>query len=194
MTTRRPADPDRSTAAKLFAQLEQRTEQLALINGVLRTIVCGAPLPEILKAFASNLKRLCPFDRCSISIYDERHQVFHRPYMIIDGRVRETKEEPRKAGATILSRVIETRQPLLRRNIRSDDPRFEADRRLLRKGFASELFFPLQVGDKPFGTFNLCAFEGNRLDERHVRLLHDVVPAIAVAVWQHLSREKFIFV
>lgn len=186
--------PDIAPASKLLAALEERTEQLAIINGVLRTIVSGAPLPDILRVFASNLKTIVPFDRCSIAISDERRRVFHVPYMLMGGSVQETRERARPFASSPLSKVIETRRPLLRRNIRKEKNRFPTDRHFMKRGFGCELLVPLQVGDKPFGTFNMGAFEPERLTEAHLRIVQEIIPAIAVAVWHHLMHEKFIFV
>jgi transcriptional regulator with GAF, ATPase, and Fis domain len=185
-----PESPeDRSLANRLLSILDQREEQLALINGVLRTIVGGATLPQILKVFAGNLKTLCPFDRCSISIYDEKARVFNVPYMIFEGHVQETNDAPRPFGSTILSKVIETRQPLLRRNlvVEEKEKRYEHDTDFVKRGFSSELIFPLTVANRAFGTFNIASFEADRLTEKHIYLIQDLIPAVSIAVWQHLE-------
>ena len=181
-------DGERSLPNRLLAQLEERTEQLALINGVLRTIVAGAALPHILKVFASNLKTICPFDRCSISLYDARRKIFKVPYMVMGGKVVETRERPRPFASSPLSRVVTTRRPMLRRNVRAERKTYEIDRAFLAKGYACEMLLPLQVGDEVLGTFNLGTWEADRFSGDHLRLLQDVVPAIAVAVWSHRRR------
>lgn len=156
---------------------------------MLRTIISGAELPEILRVFASNLKAVCPFDRCSISLYDEKEGVFHVPYMVFRGRVTETGEPARPFASTPLSEVVRTGRPLLRQDIAGEGGRFHSDTDFSRKGIACEMLFPLQVGGKPFGTFNLAAFEPRSLTESHLALLADLVPAVAVAAWNHVRRK-----
>ncbi len=186
----RRGKPESSSTSRLLRELETRTEQLALINGVLRTIVSGAPLPDILRVFASNLKTICPFDRCSISIYDDGQNVFHVPYMVMGGRVQETKEAPRPFASTPLSEAIRTGRPVVRRDIRSEQKHFDADGAFTKKGFGCEMLVPLQVGPKPFGTFNIGAFEADRLTDDHLRAVAEIIPAIAVAVWQHMRPQR----
>ncbi len=180
------AEAASSLANKLLKMLDQRTEQLGLINGVLRTIIAGASLPEILRVFGSNLKTLCPFDRCSIALYDEKERMFRVPWAIIDGRLTETSDAPRPYESTVLSKVIETRSPLLRKNLARDPLRFKNDAVFLQKGYGSELLFPLSVANRVFGTFNIVTFESDRLSERQMYLVQEVIPAVSVAVWQHV--------
>lgn len=181
--------PDTVTAARLLGELDERTQQVALINGVLRTILTGAPLTDILRVFASNLKSLCPFDRCSVALYDEKRRTFRVPYMVFGGRVIETGEPARTYGSSPLARAVETGRAVLRRDIMKETRKFAADTQFLRKGFASELLLPLEAGARPVGTFNLACFEAGRLEERHVDLLRELVPAIAMAVW-HRARAR----
>ncbi len=185
--------PQIAPTSKLLRQLEERTEQLAIINGILRTIVSGAALPDILRVFASNLKTIVPFDRCSIAVFDEKRKVFHVPYMVMGGKVQETHESARPFESSPLSKVIETREAVVRRNLKKDKSAFDTDTRFLKVGFACEMLLPLQVGEKPFGTFNMAAFESDGLTEGHLKIVGEIIPAIAVAVWHHLGSQKFIF-
>src|SRR5574341_1525024 len=96
-TKKRPGGPAPVTAPasdpaapRLVSALEERTEQLALVNGMLRTAVGAASLADVLRVFASNLKTICPFDRMSVALYDAERNVFHVPYACLAGRVEET--------------------------------------------------------------------------------------------------------
>ena len=179
--------------AELLRRLDNKEEQLALVNGIMRTIIAGASITELLKVFASNLKVVVPYDRASISLVDYEREVFHIPFMIMGGKVKETKEAPRPFGSTILTQAIEERRPILRSDVRRERE-FPTDTDFIEKGFATEMIFPLQVGDKVFGTFQVGCFEAGRLTADHLRLLTEVVPAIAVAVYQHFADQKFVFV
>lgn len=183
----------RKRCAELLQRLDLKAEQLALVNGVMRTIITGAALTDLLKVFASNLKTVVPFDRASVSLVDYEREVFHIPFKIQGGRVVETKEAPRPFGTTILSAVVEERRPVLRSDLRKE-ARFATDADFIQKGFATEIIFPLEVGDKVFGTFQVGCFEADRLTDGHMRLLREIVPAVAVAVYQHFSDQKFVFV
>jgi len=174
---------------RFLSQLDEKSEQLALVNGVLRTAVGAASLPEILRVFGSNLKTICPFDRLSVSLYDAERGLFNVPYAYLAGRVVETHEPPRAYADTPLSQVIETRQPLLRKNIQAE-MNFRMDRDFVKQGLGCEVIFPLLAGERPFGTFQMSCFEPGRLTERHLAFVRDLIPAIAIVVHQFVSREN----
>jgi hypothetical protein len=136
------------TTEKLLAQVQELSDQLALVDGVLRTITAGAPLNEVLQAFASNVKLLCPFDTCSVAVYDEERNLFHVPYVAAGGRVTGPTDRPFESA--VLSEVVRGGKPLLRRNVREDFGHFGGG-----PAVGCDMIFPLQVGTRPFGTFNV---------------------------------------
>jgi GAF domain-containing protein len=196
MTTRRTRGPrtseapiteTRAFARKMVAQLEEKSDQLALVNGMLRTAIGAASLAEVLRVFASNLKSICPFDRLSVSIYDAGRNLFRVPYAYLGGQVIEVKEGPWGWADTPLARAVETRQPFFRKSI-NQAAAPGADREFVRLGLGCAAIFPLLVGDRAFGTFQLGCFEAGRLTERHVALLQEFLPAIAIVVQRFTGR------
>jgi transcriptional regulator with GAF, ATPase, and Fis domain len=166
---------------RLVDELVGKARVLALVNGVLRTTLAAQSLPEVLMAMAPNLKELCPFDRMSVSLYDPQRKLFYTPYEYMKARVVETREQPRAWAETPLAQVIETGRPLLRRERRAGAP-LSTDTATLRKGPGCEAIFPLLSGENPFGTFQVGCLEWDRLSERHVEEMEEVLPAIASAV------------
>lgn len=180
---RAPAVPDDSPAERLLAQLDEKIRQLALVNGILRRTVGAPSLGDVLGVFASNLKESVPFDRMSVALCDPRARVFRVPFIYFGGRVQENKEAPRPYADTPLSKVIESREPMLRKNI-SADMSFARDREFVSKGLTCEMIFPLVAGPAAFGTYQMSAFEPGRLTERHLAIVTDLIPAITVVVHQ----------
>ena len=156
---------------------------MALVNGILRRTVGAYSLGEVLGVFASNLKESVPFDRMSVALYDAGAKVFRVPFIYFGGRVQENKEAPRPYADTPLSKVVETGQSLLRKNI-SAEMSFARDREFLNKGLTCEMIFPLIAGETAFGTYQMSAFEPGRLTERHLAIVHDLIPAVTVVVHQ----------
>jgi hypothetical protein len=181
-----PAPRD-DASERLLAQLDERIRQLALVNGVLRTAVGAATLGEVLGVFASNLKESVPFDRMSVALCNPQKRVFHVPFIYFGGRVQENLEAPRPYADTPLTRVIETGQPLLRKNI-SAEMTFTRDREFLQKGLTCEMIFPLLVGSAPFGTFQVSCFEPGRLTEKHLSIVGDLIPAIAIVTHRLIEK------
>lgn len=166
---------------RLVEELVGKARVLALVNGLLRTTLAAGSLPEVLLALAPNLKELCPFDRLSVSLFDPRRKVFHTPYAYMKAKVEETGEAPKAWSETTLSKVIETRRPLLRR----EEPRtapIGTDTQMLKKGPGCEAIFPLLAGDSAFGTFQVSCLERERLLEAHIEQVNELIPAISSAV------------
>ncbi|MBI2932442.1 MAG: GAF domain-containing protein [Planctomycetes bacterium] len=178
------------TAAKLLGELDKRVEQLAIVNGVLRAVSGGAGFADILRVFASNLKKLCPFDRCSIALYDDQERLFHIPYAAIGNRFGESGESSRSPESSPLGEVLRTRQPILRRHIEAEERRFDSDTDLAKMGLHAEVLLPLQVGPRFLGALHLATYETDRLDEDHVRLIQDLLPAVSVALWIRSAKER----
>ena len=184
--TRREAAPRNDASGRLLAQLDEKIRQLALVNGVLRTAVGAATIGEVLGVFASNLKESVPFDRMSVALCDPAKRVFRVPFIYFGGRVQENLEPPRPYADTPLTRVVETGQPLLRKNI-SAEMSFTRDREFLQKGLTCEMIFPLLSGATPFGTFQVSCFEPGRLTDRHLSSLADLIPAIAIVTHRYIG-------
>jgi len=171
---------------RLLTQLDEKIRQLALVNGVLRTAVTASSISEILGVFASNLKESVPFDRLSVALCDPAKRHFRVPFIYFGGRVQENREPPRPYADTPLTRVVETGQPLLRKNI-SSEMNFARDREFVEKGLRCEMILPLTAGGAIFGTFQMSCFEPGRLTERHLAILGDLLPAIAIVTHRFVA-------
>lgn len=171
------SDPKR----RLVEELVQKARVLALANGILRTTLAAGSLPEVLLALAPNLKEICPFDRLSVSLYDPERKLFHIPYAYLKANVSETGDGPQPAADTPLAQVIATRRPLLRRAEKREGP-LSTDTALLKRGPGCEAIFPLLAGERAFGTFQVSCVEPDRLTDEHLRLVDELLPAVASAV------------
>src|SRR5439155_1442757 len=175
-----------SAAPRLLAQLDEKIRQLALVNGVLRTAVGAASIPELIAVFASNLKESVPFDRLSVALAEPAARVFHVPFIYFRGRVEENKEPPRPYADTPLSKVVESGLAMLRKNI-SAEMTFARDREFVQKGLGCEMIFPLIAGAAAFGTFQMACFEPGRLTERHLAVMSDLIPAITIVTYRFIE-------
>ncbi|MBI5369302.1 MAG: GAF domain-containing protein [Planctomycetes bacterium] len=173
---------------KLLDAANEKSEQLGIVNGLLRSLGTALDLREILQVFAINIKRICPYDRISIALYDAGTRRFTVPFQVKGGRVMPSTERPVAYEDTIQSKVLETRTPILRRNVKEESLRFKHDTNFLKKGFACELLFPLVLGPHELGTFNVGCFEPETLTERHQQILADIIPCVVIAVDRYLGR------
>ena len=129
----------------------------------------------------------------SVSRYDAKKKLFFIPLAIKSGRLVETNEPPRPYDETPLSEVVESQVAVLRRDIR-ETRSYVQDTQFIRKGFESEMLFPLVSNGKVFGTFQVGCFEADRLKERHLRIVSQILPAITLAMKQLMERDRDLFV
>ncbi len=183
---------DRPITTRLLDEVDVHIRQLGLVNGILSAVLAGASLPETLKIFYSNLKTLCPIDRMSISKYDAERRVFLVPMAIKGGRLIETNEPPRPFDTTPLSEAVRTRTAVLRKDIRQENS-YAQDHEFIRRGFESEMFFPLVAGEEVFGTFQVGCFEADLLTERHLRIVSEILPAITISMRLLFDRNRKLF-
>ena len=178
---------------RLLGEVDLHTRQLGLVNGILSAVLDGASFPDVLKIFYSNLKTLCPIDRMSVSKYDAKRRLFLIPLAIKSGRLVETREEPRPYDETPLSEVVASKVPVLRKDIRRRKS-YTQDTQFLQKGFESEMLFPLISGGEVFGTFQVGCFDADRLKERHLRLVSEILPAITLVMKELIRKDGDLFV
>lgn len=170
----------------LLDAVNEKSEQLGIVNGLLSSLGQAMDLRSILQVFAVNLNRICPYDRISIALFDPDTQRFRIPFMVKGGRVLGNAEGPIAYGDTILSQVVTTRSPILRQNVKKT-MHFKSDTAFVKKGYSCELLFPLTLGDRVLGTFNVGCFEPETLTHRHQQILADVIPCVTIALDRYLG-------
>ncbi len=178
---------------RLLVELESKSEQLALINGLLKLTVSDVTLQEILNVFSKNLKTICPFDRLDVALYNPEKKGFEIPFALAGGAIQKNPDEyARPWGSTVITAVFEERKPLLRSDIRKDFS-FDTDRLFVEKGFSTELLFPLEIEGRVVGTLDIACFEAGKLTEQHLHTLYEVSNAVAVAVHRYLVKHGIPF-
>ena len=175
---------------RLIVELEMRSEQLALINGLLKLTASDVTLEEILHVFSKNLKTLCPFDRLDIAIFNPSDRTFEIPIVLANGQLMQKPDHYRRPwGSTVITKVFLEKKPLLRSDIRRDFS-FDTDRFFVEMGYSTELLFPLEVENRIVGTLNIACIEAGKLQEKHLHTLYEVSNAVAVAVLGYLRRNN----
>jgi GAF domain-containing protein len=178
---------------RLIVELEVKSEQLALINGLLKLTTSDITLDQILRVFSNNLKTLCPFDRLDVALFNPEEKHFEIPFALVGGSIMQNPDDyVRPWGSTIITRVFEEKTPLLRSDIRKDFS-FDTDRLFVQKGFSTELLFPLEISNRIVGTLNIACFEAGRLTEKHLHTLYEISNAVTVAVHRYLVKNAIKF-
>ncbi|MFU2208240.1 sigma 54-interacting transcriptional regulator [Solidesulfovibrio sp. C21] len=108
------------------------------------------------KALSHQLRRLFPYDRLAINLYDSDIEVLTY-FTSAEGVVVETQSIVRHAGPkTVAGLVITSREPIVIRDLTSHFPN-ESDNPLAEAGLNVSIAFPLIIRDKVIGTLH-CSF------------------------------------
>lgn len=185
----------RRQAERMIDEVEEKASMLAIVNGTLRTIAANSPFNEMLRIFAANLKTLVPYDNLSVSLVDEERKVFHTPYMVSGGVVTDARGSGGSPATALQQKVMESKMPLLLNKPPREEmvPARKDDTRFIRRGYGSEAVLPLLLGKENIGTLNIACYESDKLTQKHISLLNEILPALSIALILHLQKRKFIY-
>ncbi len=181
---------EKSRTERMLVDLEIRTEQLSLVTGIIKKLISGMQLDELLNVFGKYVKTLCPYDRVDVSIFNSDTDHFDIPFVLEGGKVSRNVEYPRPYKSTVIHRVFEENKPLLRTDIRKDF-QYDTDKLFVRRGYTTEMIFPLAIGDQVVGTFDIACYEPGRLTRRHMEILEELMPAFSLAVYFFLNQYRW---
>jgi GAF domain-containing protein len=172
-------------------QLEQTLErerkirqQLELIAHIDNLLISGEPMPKVLQGFAEAIRPFVPFDRLSISVYDEPT---NREWLYVvwhDGLVWEAKRVKPHEPFGAAKQVMKTGKPLLRPRL--DAAEFPAEAWLIERGFRSALVYPLPMRERFKATLNFSSREPEAFNEQHIEFLNSLSDQIAIALHSFL--------
>jgi signal transduction histidine kinase/CheY-like chemotaxis protein len=175
-------------------QLEQTLErerkirqQLELIAHIDNLLISGEPMPKVLQGFAEAIRPFVPFDRLSISVYDEPT---NREWLYVvwhDGLVWEAKRVKPHEPFGAAKQVMKTGKPLLRPRL--DAAEFPAEAWLIERGFRSALVYPLPMRERFKATLNFSSREPEAFNEQHIEFLNSLSEKIAIALHSLLADE-----
>lgn len=189
-STQRIEDLERS-CRRMIKDLDEKSEQLAIVNGVLRLLASEMEIKDVLQVFANNLKTLCPYDQISIALFEPNTRRFIVPFVLKVGRVTVNKDIDRSFADDDLLRVLEKREVTLRRHLKPDEMKVKGDTTFVKRVLSCELMVPLNLGEKRYGILNVSCFDPDGLRDDHTRILSDLAPAISVAIHTFLERNKW---
>jgi len=165
----------------------QTRQQLELLRRIDNMLVSGKPVSEVLQGLAEMLRPFIPFDRFSISVYDEptnREWL----YVVWDGGV---MWEARKVKPFVTygaaKKAMETGEPLLRPRL--DAAEFPAEAWLLERGFQSALVYPLPMPERFKATLNFSSRQLEGFNESHINFLDGLAEQLAITLNALLNSE-----
>ncbi|MFQ5596713.1 MAG: sigma 54-interacting transcriptional regulator [Nitrospiria bacterium] len=158
---------------------EDRYQSLLKINNA---IVSNLDKDRLFKAIAGQIKKICPFDRAGITLYDPDRDSF-RIYVL------ETLHPPKHLTweteiphrGSALGWVLDHRQHLLRSDLGLERPFFE-DALFHKEGLRSILNLPMISRGALIGTLNVSSKKPARFSKAEIELLSLIADQCAIAI------------
>ncbi len=155
-------------------------QQLELLRKVDNLLISGEPMSKVLQGLADMLRSFIPFDRLSVSAYDE---LTNREWLYVvwdGGVVWETHKVKPFAYYGAAKKAMETGKPLLRPHL--SETEFPAEAWLLKRGFRSALVYPLPMPERFKATLNFSSRQPEGFDESHIAFLDGLSEQLAITL------------
>ena len=195
---RRVADELRASTVTLQSLVESRTSELRaaeerqrVLLDVNNAVVTCLDRDSLFSATAAALRRVIPFDRAAMVLYDPTKDVFKvlgvagpvpSPPVIPLGT-----EWPRHQSRS--GWIFDHGEPLLTEDLRDSPPFFEHTA-LLQEGIRSAVSVPLTIKGKIIGTLNVGSRVPGRYGADEASLLAAIAEQVALAIENLLAYEE----
>ena len=169
---------------RLFAETEQRAEELSVVNQVALVVSQMLELNELYSAVHEQVKRAIVNDAFFIAIYNQEENNIDFPYLFDDGERYILDPIPSNPELEVVQ-VIQTGEPILVNYRDLEDAEKEIpDQALLatEKAPTSMIFVPLRSGLKPVGAISVQNYRAHQYTQADVDLLSSIAYHLAIAL------------
>ncbi|MFQ5420942.1 MAG: GAF domain-containing protein, partial [Anaerolineae bacterium] len=170
---------------QLFTQMQERAEELAIINQVAETVSQHIEPDQLLKAVYDQIQRIMPIDAYHVGLLDAENKQLDYPVMFEDGEWLDSPPVPLNPNSNSY-KAIQTAKPVIL-NLTDEDKET-----LTQTGSAigdtskpmtsSSVFLPLFLGTKVAGVLAVHSYLRNAYDKADVDLLTGIANHVAVAL------------
>jgi len=169
---------------------EKRTEmEKEVVNNINRILASSLDVRDVIKAVKTELERIIPADRMTITLLDEqgeglRYFALEKDYEA--GELMGGVIYPKKG--TPFENVVDTGHPVIVPDTEKSDSWL--DQKLLKEGIRSSLVFPLEYKGKIIGTMNFGSKEMNHFSDHYITFLKSIAPGLAISIQNALLFEE----
>jgi len=174
--------------ARLIENLKEKVNQIKLINEISSVVNSSLSIGHIFRLAFSEIKQMINFDRASITLLKEGHDLLEifaidtrRPTKLTKGVVAPTKE-------TSAGWVATHQKPWINRDLKREMS-FRSDSALLNEGIRSTISVPL-FKDRPLGALNLDSTAPGTYSEKDLDILLPIAKHLSVALENALLFEE----
>ncbi len=162
------------------AEAELLADENALLAEVGRIITSSLDIDDVYEGFATQVRRLIPFDRIAISMYDRESQTFRNEYVLgvyAPGRERGVSIP---VEGTTMGHALETREAIIfQGDLDEIHARFP---KMVRSGLKSVIESPILFRNEVLGVLHLRSLDANAYNFHHLDLIRKVADQIAPAI------------
>lgn len=178
------------------AELRRAEERQRLLLEINNAIIANLDRQSLFHAIAQALKKVFSLDAAAICLRDPERDIF-RLFALetpaLSNYVFEVGKEFDQKDSHV-GWVLETRKPLLRRDLERER-QFPLEDSLLAQGVRSYVVVPLVSKGKVFGTLNVACGTSNAYSEEDAALLEEIAAQISLAIenaeaFEEISRLK----
>ena len=170
--------------ARAVEETRQRNSELSILNSVGEAMAKTLDVKTMTQLVGDKVQKIFSADFVAITIFNTQTNLFEHVYSY-DSGVINTLQASIPLGQGLVSRIFQTRQPLLFGNMTGV---IEAGAIFFppmnTEGRDTESFMgvPMIVNDKPIGVVTVQSFERNAYDENHLRLLQTLSSNMGIAI------------
>ncbi len=166
---------------------QQIRQHLELLRHLDTLLISGKPMPQVLQGFAESLRLHIPFDRLSLTVYDELTNQTWRYVVWHDKPVWEVQRLNPLSPMGAVGVAMRTGKPVLRPQLNATE--FPEESGIIAMGFLSSLIYPLPVRERFKATLNLSSRQPEQFTPIHITFLDSLAEQLAIALTSLLRDE-----
>lgn len=166
----------------LNKQVARTADHLRTLLEVNNAIITNLSQEALLRSIAEALRRVVPFDRAALTLYQPDKDVFR--FVAIEGASASgyfrpgLEISPQESSVGLAFRL---QKPILRRDLEKEQE-YLNERRLAAEGMRSHCVVPLIVRGKSIGTLNVARSMPNQYSEEVAEFLQEVANQVGLAI------------
>jgi two-component system, response regulator PdtaR len=159
---------------------KESSEQIKALYEISRAVTSDMYIEDILKLIVNVTAQVTGSKICSIMLVDEKEKLIkiRASQAISDEYI---KKPPLKMGEGIAGKVIETKKPIVIKDVRTE-PEYKNREIAAREGMVSMLAVPMSVKGRVIGVLNIYTAKPHRFSEREIEILSSIANQSAIII------------
>lgn len=175
--------------AREITEEKQKEKEKEVINNVFKILASSLDVRDVFKAVHSELNRVFATERMTVTLFEEDGRGFQFFGLDKDYEMEELKEGViYPLEGTPSGKVAETGLPVIISN--TEESEYWTSQKLAKEGIRSILVYPLEYKGEIFGTLNFGSMIVDYFSERHLNLLQQIAPGLAISIQNGLLLDE----